>query len=229
IIMDGNRRFAKYNKWETWVGHYHGVGKINDVLKWWLKTEIKILTLWAFSNDNFKRSTEELEKFWEMTYYQLLYLKLSCMIHVYKIKIIFIGEINLLPENIQIIIKEIENITYSYGEYVLQIAMPYNGRKEIINAFKKYLININMNNYYEEINMINENIITKYIYNNQNKIYNINLIIRTSGEYRLSGFMMWESMYCELYFCNKLWPKFTENDFFDAIVSYTKRNIRNGK
>jgi tritrans,polycis-undecaprenyl-diphosphate synthase [geranylgeranyl-diphosphate specific] len=229
IIMDGNRRFAKNQKWETWIGHYHGVSKINDVLKWWLKTEIKILTLWAFSNDNFKRSNEELEKFWEMTYYQLLYLKLSCMIHVYKIKINFIGEINLLPENVQNIIKEIENITYDYDNYVLQIAMPYNGRNEIINAFKKYLVNININNFYEEINMINENVVSKYIYNNQNQISNVDLIIRTSGEYRLSGFMLWESMYCELYFCNKLWPDFTENDFFNAIVSYTNRNIRNGK
>ncbi len=267
IILDGNRRYAKKCGFEDASrGHRKGADKLYEVLSWCLDLKIKVVTVWAFSTDNFKRSRSEIDSLMRIIKNQLESYINSKFINDNKIRVSVIGKRELLSEDLIEVIDRLENKTKDYSNLKLYIAVGYGGRQEICDAIINfisdniYIINKTShvcegsdNNKKEashESSLLTEtnsrqssssfaddydylsNIITvenisKYLYAKGSP--DPDLIIRTSGEIRLSGFLLWQSAYSEFYFCDAYWPEFREIDFLRAIRSYQSRQIRAGK
>lgn len=250
IILDGNRRYAeKYGFENISRGHKEGADKLEEVLSWCIELDINIVTVWAFSTDNFKRSESEIDYLFKIIKYQLESYIDSKFIDENKIKVSVIGKRNLLPKDLIDVIERLEEKTKDYSKLRLYIALGYGGRQEICDAFIKFISDnisdvigrdranniLNADghpdkdkgnfNYLSDIVTI-ENI-SKYLYAKDSP--DPDLIIRTSGEVRLSGFLLWQSVYSEFYFCDAYWPEFREIDFLRAIRSYQSRHVRAGK
>ena len=254
IILDGNRRYAeKYGFDNISKGHKKGADKLDEVLSWCLELDIKIVTVWALSTDNFKRSKDEVEHLFEIIKSQLEYYIDSKFINENKIRISVIGKRELLPNDLMSAINKLEEKTKDYSNLRLYIALGYGGRQEICDALIKFISDnisdVSRLNYAKNISEIDEDKINNYASNSEDYYYLSNiitveniskylyakdspdpdLIIRTSGEVRLSGFLLWQSAYSEFYFCDAYWPEFREIDFLRAIRSYQSRHIRAGK
>jgi len=267
IILDGNRRYAKKCGFENaYKGHKKGADKLYKVLSWCIELNIKVVTVWAFSTDNFKRSKSEVDSLFEIIKSQLKYYIDSEFINENKIRVSIIGKRELLPDDLTCIIDLLEDKTKDYSNLRLYVAIGYGGRQEICDAIINFIsdniyIKSKLNPVYETINGYSgktgadilsphenntcrcpsgftddydylSNIITvenisKYLYAKNSP--DPDLIIRTSGEVRLSGFLLWQSAYSEFYFCDAYWPEFREIDFLRAIRSYQSRHIRTGK
>jgi len=217
--MDGNRRWAKERGLPTFRGHWYGYQKIKEVGEWCFKKGIKILTLFAFSTENWERSKEEVN-------YLMKLLKRALKeevkeIHKKGIKVKVIGSEKELNDELKEAKRKAEEMTKNNKEGILNIALNYGGRREIVEAVKKIL------NQKIPPEKINENIIEKNLYTAG--LPDPDLIIRTSGEQRLSGFLLWQSAYSELYFCPKYWPDFEESDLDEILEWYKKRERRFGK
>ena len=219
IIMDGNGRWAKTKGRLRIFGHQNGVKAVRDTVETAAKIGIKHLTLYAFSSENWKRPENEVNA--------LMSLLVSSINQETKtlikndISLSTIGEIQKLPKNVQEKLKKIINTTKNNSRMNLILALSYSGKSEIINAIKK-IIDDNLSS--EEIN---ESIFKQYL--NTNNVPNPELLIRTSGEYRISNFLLWQIAYSELYFTDKLWPDFRGKDLIEAIKNYQKRERRFGK
>jgi tritrans,polycis-undecaprenyl-diphosphate synthase [geranylgeranyl-diphosphate specific] len=227
VIMDGNRRFARSQDMVDWEGHWSGADKVEEVLDWCLELGLKSLTLYSFSTENFNRSereVSELMKLFEKTINKSLK---NDQIHKYKVRIKAIGRTNLLPKNLRELIKEIETKTKNYDQFFLNIAIAYGGRAEIVDATIKIAEKIKKN----ELNPsdINEKIIEENLYTSHLPQQDPDLIIRTSGESRLSNFLVWQSAYSELFIVDVFWPLFRKIDLMRAIRSYQLRHRRYGK
>ncbi|MDA8401561.1 MAG: polyprenyl diphosphate synthase [Deltaproteobacteria bacterium] len=254
IILDGNRRYAeKYGFDNISKGHKKGADKLDEVLSWCIELDIKIVTVWALSTDNFKRSKDEVEHLFEIIKSQLEYYIDSKFINENKIRISVIGKRELLPNDLMSAINKLEEKTKDYSNLRLYIALGYGGRQEICDALIKFISDnisdVSRLNYAKNISEIDEDKINNYASNSEDYYYLSNiitveniskylyakdspdpdLIIRTSGEVRLSGFLLWQSAYSEFYFCDAYWPEFREIDFLRAIRSYQSRHIRAGK
>ncbi len=254
IILDGNRRYAeKYGFDNISKGHKKGADKLDEVLSWCIELDIKIVTVWALSTDNFKRSKDEVEHLFEIIKSQLEYYIDSKFINENKIRISVIGKRELLPNDLMSAINKLEEKTKDYSNLRLYIALGYGGRQEICDALIKFISDnisdVSRLNYAKNISGIDEDKINNYASNSEDYYYLSNiitveniskylyakdspdpdLIIRTSGEVRLSGFLLWQSAYSEFYFCDAYWPEFREIDFLRAIRSYQSRHIRAGK
>ena len=242
IILDGNRRYAeKYGLDNISKGHKKGADKLDEVLSWCIELDIKIVTVWALSTDNFKRSRDEVEHLFKIIKSQLEHYIDSKFINENKIRISVIGKRELLPNDLMSAINKLEEKTKDYSNLRFYIALGYGGRQEICDALIKFISdNISeidkdkINNYasnsedYDYLsNIITVENISKYLYAKDSP--DPDLIIRTSGEVRLSGFLLWQSAYSEFYFCDAYWPEFREIDFLRAIRSYQSRHIRAGK
>lgn len=225
IIMDGNRRYAKKLGLDPKMGHIFGAKKLEEVLKWCLELGIREVTLYAFSTENFKRSQDEIEHIFNLMKSKLRELEKSEVIHKNEVQIRFIGKLELLPDDLRIFMKKIEDLTRSYNKYRLNIAVAYGGRSEIVDAIRNIVKDALKGRIKAED--ITEDTISKYLYTKDS--LDPDLIIRTSGEERLSNFLIWQSAYSELYFVDALWPEFTKLDFLLAIRSYQKRERRFGK
>ncbi len=254
IILDGNRRYAeKYGFDNISKGHKKGADKLDEVLSWCIELDIKIVTVWALSTDNFKRSKDEVEHLFKIIKSQLEYYIDSKFINENKIRISVIGKRELLPNDLMSAINKLEEKTKDYSNLRLYIALGYGGRQEICDALIKFISDnisdVSRLNYAKNISEIDEDKINNYAFNSEDYYYLSNiitveniskylyakdspdpdLIIRTSGEVRLSGFLLWQSAYSEFYFCDAYWPEFREIDFLRAIRSYQSRHIRAGK
>ncbi|MCL4321777.1 MAG: polyprenyl diphosphate synthase [Deltaproteobacteria bacterium] len=259
IILDGNRRYAeKYGLDNISKGHKKGADKLDEVLSWCIELNIKVVTVWALSTDNFKRSKAEVEHLFKIIKSQLECYIDSKFINENKIRVSVIGKRDLLPNDLTAIIDKLEEKTKDYSNLRLYIALGYGGRQEICDALIKFIEgNIYIKNKPDPVFMVTgkhsdknvldvnnrhpsdftdydylSNIITvenisKYLYAKDSP--DPDLIIRTSGEIRLSGFLLWQSAYSEFYFCDAYWPEFREIDFLRAIRSYQSRHIRAGK
>jgi len=225
IIMDGNRRYAKKLGLDPKMGHIFGAKKLEEVLKWCLELGVREVTLYAFSTENFKRSQDEIEHIFNLMKSKLRELEKSEVIHKNEVQIRFIGKLELLPDDLRILMKKIEDLTRSYNKYRLNIAVAYGGRSEIVDAIRNIVKDALKGRIKAED--ITEDTISKYLYTKDS--LDPDLIIRTSGEERLSNFLIWQSAYSELYFVDALWPEFTKLDFLLAIRSYQKRERRFGK
>jgi len=223
IIMDGNGRWAKKRGNLRLVGHTKGVATVNDIVTTSAEIGIKYLTLYAFSTENWNRPQDEVMG--------LMNLLVSALDKNLKkllknnVKLVTIGDMNSLPEKIRKKLDEsIENTKNNTG-LTLILALSYSARWEIIEMAKK-IAQSSVDGTLEisdiDASTISENLCTKNIPDPE-------LLIRTSGEYRISNFLLWQIAYTELYFTNTLWPDFTKEEFLDAIVDFQNRERRFGK
>ena len=230
IIMDGNRRFARQLGFGTVVhGHRKGADKLQEVLSWCLEYDIKVVTVWSFSLENFQRSTEEVEGLLGLFEDKAREMAESEEIHRRRVRVRFIGRIELLPESLRHEIERLERVTADYDQGTLNIAMAYGGREEIADAFRQHVKSrlkeqAPIETILEELDADS---ITPHLYTSGQP--EPDLILRTSGELRLSGFLLWQSAYSEFYFCDTNWPAFREIDFLRALRSFDDRQRRFGR
>ncbi|MFA5381548.1 MAG: polyprenyl diphosphate synthase [Candidatus Micrarchaeia archaeon] len=216
IIPDGNRRWAKENKLDYILGHKKGTEVLRQLLDWTGELNIPILSIWGFSTENFNRNENEVNYLFNLFNEKIdEYLKEH---EKYKAKIRFIGDRSKFSKEFTKKIEKVEELTKNNKDFQLNILLNYGGREEIIKIIKE------LKNTKEETT---EKLIEDHLYTNG--IPDPDLIIRTSGEKRLSGLMPWQSVYSELYFINKLWPDFTKEDLEKAIEEYGNRKRRFGK
>lgn len=225
IIMDGNRRYSKIQgNIDVVKGHEIGVDTLEKVLDWVIDLGIEIITVYAFSTENFHRKPHEVDGLMKLFVKNFKRLVTHEKIHNNEVKVNVVGRTELLPDEVKEAIRDAEEATKHYKKRVFNLAIGYDGRLEIIDAVKKIYEKID--NGQLTINDLDENLISEHLYTAG--IEDPNLIIRTSGEERLSGFLLWQSSYSELYFCDTLWPEFRKTDFLRAIRDYQARDRRFG-
>ncbi len=230
IIMDGNRRFARLQQLGSVLsGHERGADKLEDVLNWCEDAQVRVVTVWIFSMDNFKRDPQEVSELMELFQRKFLELVTHPRIHRNQMRVRSLGKINELPEPVQQAIREAEQATSHYTRRVLNIGVAYGGREEIVDALRSYLREqARAGKGVEEIcGEVTPAAIEPYLYTSH--VPDPDLIIRTSGEVRLSGFLLWQSAYSEFYFCDTNWPAFRKIDFLRALRAYNQRKRRFGR
>ena len=226
VILDGNRRWALKRSLNPWVGHKHGAEKVENLLDWCLQLGVKSITLYAFSTENFRRPKKEIEELMQIFEEKLRKLLTDKRIHQNQVKVKIIGRRELLPNSIKNIIEEVEESTKNYNKHFLNVALAYGGRAEIIDAAKRIAEKVKQGKL--DPNEINEKLFEKHLYTAHLPKQDPDLIIRTSGEERLSGFLLWQSAYSELCFLDIYWPEFRKIDLLRAIRVYQKRKRRFG-
>jgi len=223
IIMDGNGRWAKQKGLLRAFGHENGTKSVRLTVETCAKLGIENLTLYAFSTENWNRPRVEVD-----TLMKLLINSLKNELKTLQdnnIRLNSIGNIDMLPKSAQKELLEVIKKTEQNSRMVLTLALSYGSREEIITAIKK--ISDKVKNNIISIDAIDELIINQHLYT-QN-LPDVDLLIRTSGEHRISNFLLWQIAYAELYFTDVLWPDFKEQDLYEAIISYQKRERRFGK
>ncbi|MGN1322378.1 MAG: polyprenyl diphosphate synthase [Methanosphaera sp.] len=226
IIMDGNRRYSKIQgNMPVIEGHKRGVDTLENVLEWCIDLDIKIVTVYAFSTENFNRSDKEVSDLMDLFVQSFLSISSNKKIHKNKVRLKAVGKLDLFPQKVRDAIADAEKSTENYHDRLINIAMGYDGRAEIVDAFRKIAKEVKAGKIEPED--IDEDMINKNLYTAG--LEDPNLIIRTSGEERLSGFLLWQSSYSELYFTDSLWPELRKVDFLRAIRSYTQRQRRFGR
>ncbi|MGB9841448.1 MAG: polyprenyl diphosphate synthase [Candidatus Bathyarchaeales archaeon] len=226
IILDGNRRWASEKDLNPWLGHKKGAEKVEQLLEWCDKLEVKFITLYAFSTENFRRSPQEVAEIMKLAEEKFRKLLTEERIHRNKVHVKVIGRINLLPESLQQLIADVEKATEAYANQFLNIAFAYGGRAEIVDAAKS--IAEKVLNGELKLDEVNENVFEKHLYTAHLPKQEPDLIIRTSGEERLSGFLLWQSAYSELAFLDVYWPDFRLIDLLRAIRTFQTRKRRYG-
>ncbi|MFW9905666.1 MAG: polyprenyl diphosphate synthase [Candidatus Thorarchaeota archaeon] len=226
LIMDGNRRYARSKNLPSTLGHYLGREKLKDILRWFYDLQIDYVTLYAFSTENFQRDDEEVKELMRLFEKSFREIVDHPEIKKRNVKIKVIGRTHLLPERVQEAIKDAEELTRSTAKGpTLIIAVGYGGRAEMIDAIKSIAQKVESGEM--TIGDINEVVVERHLYTNG--IPDPDLIIRTSGEERLSGFLTWQSAYSELYFADVYFPSFRKIDLWRAIRTYQSRQRRFGK
>ncbi len=227
IILDGNRRWAQNHSMNPNVGHYYGADKTEKVLRWCLNLGVKTVTFYAFSTENFTRSPDEVNELMGLFDEKLHQILEDEDIHKYKVRVKAIGRLNQLPENLQDLIMKVEEATKDYDKHFLNLAMAYGGRAEIVDAAKEIAQHIVDGTL--SPNEIDEEVFEKHLYTSYLPKQDPDLIIRTSGEERLSGFLLYQSAYSELFFLDVYWPEFRLIDILRAIRTFQKRKRRFGQ
>jgi len=223
VIMDGNGRWAKKKGKNRLFGHQNGVKALKKLIEESARLNISYLTLFAFSTENWKRPKKEISTIMRLI---VLVLKkeLKTMMEN-KIKLETIGDLEKLPENVKLNLIKTVNKTKNNNKLTLTVAINYGGKEDISNAFKLLLEKVKNNIISPK--KIDELIINNHLYTRN--LPDVDLLIRTSGEQRISNFLLWKIAYAELYFSNVLWPDFNEKCLHDAIISYQNRERRFGK
>ena len=223
IIMDGNGRWAKQKGFLRAFGHENGTKSVRTVVETSAKLGIENLTLYAFSTENWNRPKLEVDLLMELLINSLKNeLK---TLQENNIRLNSIGNLDLLPISAQKKLQEVIETTKSNSRMVLTLALSYGSREELLNAVKN--ISNKVKNNIISIDNIDESIINEHLYTRD--LPEVDLLIRTSGEHRISNFLLWQIAYSELYFTDVLWPDFKEDDLYEAIISYQKRERRFGK
>jgi len=227
IILDGNRRWAAERSLKSWIGHRRGAERVGQLLDWSLDLGVRSVTLYAFSTENFSRSPREIEELLHIAEEKLLEVLSDETIHKNKVRIKVIGRIGLLPKNLQELIKEVEENTKTYNKQFLTVALAYGGRAEIVDAARKIAKEVKRGEL--PVEKIDEGLFEKFLYTAHMPKQDPDLIIRTSGEERLSGFLLWQSAYSELCFLDAFWPDFRRIDLLRAVRTYQQRKRKFGK
>jgi tritrans,polycis-undecaprenyl-diphosphate synthase [geranylgeranyl-diphosphate specific] len=227
IILDGNRRWAEANSYPRWIGHWFGAKKAEKLLEWCKELGIKTLTLYVLSVENLQRSPEEVKELLTLIEEKLKELIQDGRIHKYRIRVKALGKIELLPDSIKELLAKIEKATEDYDEYFLNIAIAYGGRLEIVDVVKG--IAEKVKNKELSLSEITSKTVEEHLYTSHLPYPEPDLIIRTSGEERLSGFLLWQSAYSELVFLDVFWPEFRKIDLMRAVRTYQRRIRRFGK
>ncbi len=226
IILDGNRRWASEKDLDPWYGHKKGAEKVEHLLDWCMRLGVKSMTLYAFSTENFQRPKEEVEEIMKIAAEKLQKILKDEHIHKNKIRVKVIGRISLLPKDLQKLIVDLEKATQDYNEHFLNVAFAYGGRAEIVDAARKIAEEAQKKELKPED--VTETLFEKYLYTSHLPKQDPDLIIRTSGEERLSGFLLWQSAYSELCFLDVCWPDFRLIDLLRAVRTFQKRKRRFG-
>ena len=227
LILDGNRRWAKRNLNLSKTGHWKGADAVENLLDWCEEFDIKIITLYALSAENLKRKDEELEYLYELIRSRLEKLFQDPRIHRNKMRVKAMGRVELLPESIKEVLKRLDDVTKNYSEHFLNIAVAYGGQDEMVDAIKK--IGNKVKSGKLKIDDIDKNEIESNLYTSHLPQSSPDMILRTSGEKRLSGFLLWQSAYSELVFMDIFWPEFRKIDLLRAFRMFQKRKRRIGK
>ncbi len=227
MILDGNRRWAKKNLSIPKEGHWKGADAVENLLDWCEEFDIKIITLYVLSAENLSRKDKELEFLFDLIKNRLEKLYNDPRIHRNKMRVKAIGRIELLPESLKEVLHRLDTVTKDYNEHFLNIAIAYGGQDELVDAVKK--IGGKIKKGILDINDINKKEIESNLYTSHLPQSSPDMILRTSGEKRLSGFLMWQSVYSELVFLDIFWPEFRKIDLMRAIRTYQKRKRRLGK
>ncbi|MBT3742934.1 undecaprenyl diphosphate synthase [Polaribacter sp. Hel1_33_78] len=223
IIMDGNGRWAKDKGMTRVFGHKNALTAVRQTLEAAGELKVRYITLYAFSTENWKRPKFEIDALMSLLISSLK--KELPTFQENKIKVNAIGNIENLPKTAQKTLLDVIQKTKSNNEMTLTFALSYGSREEIVNAIKnisKKVVNKEL-----DLEKIDENTINNHLYTFN--LPNVDLLIRTSGEQRISNFLLWQIAYAELYFTNILWPDFRQEHFYDAIIDYQNRERRFGK
>ncbi len=223
IIMDGNGRWAKKKGLFRAVGHEKGTKAVREAVEGSAEIGVKHLTLYAFSTENWNRPKLEVD-----TLMKLLVSSLKKEIKTLQknnIKLNAIGNLQSLPEKARRELMEVIEKTKSNSHMTLTLALSYGSREELIKTIEE--ISIKVKNGVISPHLINESVINEHLYTKN--LPDVDLLIRTSGEQRISNFLLWQIAYAELYFTEILWPDFKRTDLFEAILNYQKRERRFGK
>jgi short-chain Z-isoprenyl diphosphate synthase len=223
VIMDGNRRWAKAAGSTTAQGHQAGADKIEEFLGWCTETDVEVVTLWLFSTDNFSRPQEELVPLLGIIEDTVRSLAADGRWRVHHV-----GALDLLPSGMQRTLKEAEETTAHIDGILVNVAIGYGGRQEIADAVRSMLLNASeVGTSIEDLaETVDVDMIGRHLYTGDQP--DPDLVIRTSGEQRLSGFMLWQTAHSEYYFCEVFWPAFRKVDFLRAMRDYAARGRRYG-
>ena len=223
IIMDGNGRWAKERGLPRIAGHREGINSVREITKICGEIGVKYLTLYTFSTENWNRPKTEVKAL--MTLLLSTIKKEIKELHKNDVKFSTIGDISILPRGTVKGIKEGEKLTFNNSGLNLILALNYGSRQEIISAVNNIVLDIKKGSI--DSNSIDENIFSSYL--DTNNCPDPDLLIRTSGELRISNFLLWQSAYTEMYLTNTYWPSFRENELFTAIFDFQNRERRFGK
>ena len=226
IIMDGNRRFAWNKSSKTAVGHAEGKEKLKEVMDWVLDLGVPYFTVYALSTENIsERDSEELEILYDLYVSGLDEIATDPRIHDRGVKVQVVGRLEMLPTRVRESIENAENLTSQYSDFTFTVCLAYGGREEIVDAVKSVATDFASGSL--DINSINSSEITKRMY--AAELPDPDLVIRTSGEERISNFLLWQIAYSELHFTDVFWPSFSKSDLYEAIESYQYRRRRYGE
>lgn len=221
IIVDGNGRWATKKNKSRSMGHKAGADNLNKIIRHAFSKGVKILSVFLFSTENFKRSKDEVD--FLMDLFVLHSNKNFLELKEEDVKVVISGRENPLPKKVLKSVSNLENETKNNKKHILNICLNYGGQYEIIDAVKKISSDVLKNTL--SVDEIDEKLFNKYLYN---ELDPVDLLIRTSGELRLSNFMLWQLSYAELYFPKTFFPDFSEKEFDEAILEYNNRNRRYG-
>ena len=223
IIMDGNGRWAKQKGKDRIFGHKNGVAAVREVTESAAEIGIKYLTLYAFSTENWSRPSKEVNALMSLLVSSISAETKTLMKN--KVRLLTIGDTSRLPVKVYKKLEDIIKKTSKNNGLSLVLALSYSSRWEILNAVKNIASEVNRGKI--DLNQVNENFFSNFLCTK--KIPDPELLIRTSGEQRISNFLLWQIAYSELYFTNKLWPDFKKEDFYAAILDFQSRERRFGK
>ena len=221
LILDGNRRFARKLGLQPWKGHEYGIKKLEELFKWCQELEIKELTLYSFSTENFNRSKDEIDFLFGLFKKKFEEMKNDSGIIKKGVRINVIGRVEMFPSDIREAMLEVVEKTKNNDKLIVNFALAYGGRQEIVDSFKKIL----KNNSNISFDKVNESLISKNLYLQSEP----DLVIRPGGEMRTSNFLTWQSAYSEWVFTKKLWPEFTKEDLLRCIDKFNSRERRFGE
>jgi short-chain Z-isoprenyl diphosphate synthase len=229
LILDGNRRYARsIGLMDIVEGHRLGANKLDDVLTWCEELGIRMVSIWILSTENLQRPPDEVAGLVELIGNRLRDAARDPRTHRKRMRIRAIGKLEILPESLRDAIREAEEATQEYDGFFLNVAVGYGGRQEIVDAVQSLLRErlARGTGLEAAIAEVTPDNLEKYLYTYD--LPDPDLIIRTSGEVRLSGFLLWQSAYSEFYFCDAYWPAFRRIDLLRAIRSYQQRERRFG-
>jgi len=225
MIMDGNRRFAWNRSMDTEAGHAAGKQRLKDVMRWILDLEIPYLTVYALSTENLtSREGEELDTLFDLYVSGLEEISTDPMVHENRVKVQVVGRTELLPEHLRKAIAEAEAATSQYSDFLFTVCLAYGGREEIVDAVKTIAADHAAGDL--DLDSIDPAAISSRLYTAD--LPDPDLVIRTSGEERVSNFLLWQIAYSELYFTDVHWPSFRRRDLYEAIEDYQLRRRRFG-
>ncbi len=222
LIPDGNRRWARSHSLSFLSGYRLGVEKFIDFADWCAGYGVRNISVWAFSTENFNRPSPERDALFNIYRRVAKDRNIIAKLHKNETRFSIVGDRSLLPKDLVDALHGIEVETKGYKDKVINMLIAYGGRDDILHA-AKMLVDDAIK---AKVNTVTESLFRRYLVSSS--IPDVDLVIRTSGEERTSGFMPWQSGYSELYFSKKLWPDFTKKDLESALVSYSERQRRFG-
>ena len=225
IIMDGNRRFARLlGLDDVSMGHVAGQERLENVLDWCLELNIRVLTVYAFSTENFQRAMPERELLMELFEHNFRKMAVDERVHKNRIRVRCIGDLELLPASVREAALHVMEVTKAYDGYTFNVAVAYGGRQEIVDAVRRIAVEAKVGAL--DPATITAETISRRLYTGD--LPDPDFIIRTSGEERVSNFLLWQMAYAELYFCDVNWPELDRMEFLHAIYEYQRRKRRYG-